>query len=256
MGVVSSLSLFIDLTQDQKFKVALAVVFLILVGYLVIWNRLNTLKELSINVDNSTVKVIVGDLFTQVGLKVIPFNEYFDTIVDDRIISRSSLNGQFITREFPDDTRPLDEFIDKYSFADDEFCGEDADRPEGKTKRYRIGTLCVKNDFVLAAFAKFDRSNRAVLTMPEYLEFLISFWDRINRVYAQKDVYVPIFGSGITRILGHKSILDEELLKIMIWTYRVSEMRFKHPAKLTIVIHSSKIDQVNLAGLGDAGLGL
>jgi hypothetical protein len=82
--------------------------------------------------------------------------------------------------------------------------------------------------------------------MPQYLEFLINFWDKVNSVYAQKSVSAPIFGSGITRIRGHKKILDEDLLKIMLWTFRISEMRFKYPAKLTIVIHKDKIDNINL----------
>ena len=82
--------------------------------------------------------------------------------------------------------------------------------------------------------------------MPEYLEFLIKFWDEINMVYAQRSVSVPIFGSGITRIKEHKNITDEELLKIMLWTFRISETRFKYPAKLNIVIHEDKIDKINL----------
>lgn len=92
--------------------------------------------------------------------------------------------------------------------------------------------------------------------MPEYLEFLIKFWDKVNKVYAQKSVSVPIFGSGITRIKEHKNITDEELLKIMLWTFRISEMRFKHPAKLTIVIHEDKIDQISLLDLKLARNGL
>jgi hypothetical protein len=80
--------------------------------------------------------------------------------------------------------------------------------------------------------------------MPEYIEFLINFWDRINRVYAQRTVNVPVFGSGITRIKEHKNINDEELLKIMLWTFKLSEMKFKYPAKLTIVIHKDKIAQI------------
>ena len=90
----------------------------------------------------------------------------------------------------------------------------------------------------------------------EYLEFLIKFWDEINRVYAQKSVTVPIFGSGITRIKEHRNISDEELLKIMLWTFRISEMRFKYPAKLTIVIHQDKIDKVNLLDITMAKNGL
>ena len=75
---------------------------------------------------------------------------------------------------------------------------------------------------------------------------MITFWDRINRIYAQESVVVPVFGSGITRIKEHKNISDEDLLKIMLWTFKLSEYRFKYPAKLTIVIHEDKIKTVNL----------
>jgi hypothetical protein len=67
---------------------------------------------------------------------------------------------------------------------------------------------------------------------------------------------VEIFGSGITRIRGHKNIKDEGLLKIMLWTFRIGEMRFRYPAKLTIVIHSSRIDQINLLDIKSAKNGV
>ncbi|MBV6881422.1 hypothetical protein KVY03_16400 [Epilithonimonas sp. FP105] len=108
----------------------------------------------------------------------------------------------------------------------------------------------------MTAFTKFDEHNKAILTMPEYIEFLINFWDRVNRVYAQKTVSVPIFGSGITRIKEHKNISDEDLLKIMLWTFKLSEMKFKHPAKLTIVVHEDKIGQINLFNIKSIELGL
>jgi hypothetical protein len=92
--------------------------------------------------------------------------------------------------------------------------------------------------------------------MPEYIEFLINFWDRVNRIYAQKSVSVPIFGSGITRIKEHKNISDEDLLKIMLWTFKLSEMKFKHPAKLSIIIHKDKIDKIDLFNLKSTELGL
>ena len=103
----------------------------------------------------------------------------------------------------------------------------------------------VADSLALATASEVDE-NRAVLVMPEYLEFLINFWDSVNRVYSQKSISVPIFGSGITRIKEHKNISDEELLKIMLWTFRISEMRFKYPAKLSIIIHEDKIDSINL----------
>jgi hypothetical protein len=119
-------------------------------------------------------------------------------------------------------------------------------RQHGKQTRYQIGTTCEFGDYLLTAFSKFDSANQAFLTMPEYLEFLINFWDNVNKVYAQRSVAVPVFGSGLTRIKGHKTISDEDFLKIMLWTFRISEMRFKYPARLTVVIHKDKIGAINL----------
>ena len=133
---------------------------------------------------------------------------------------------------------------------------ENEARKQGKKKRYQIGTICLYKDYLLTAFSKFDENNKALLTMPEYLEFLINFWDKVNNVYAQQSVSTTIFGSGITRIKGHKNISDEDLLKIMLWTFRISEMRFKYPAKLTIVIHKDKIDQINLLDIKSARNGV
>ncbi|HGG8990181.1 TPA: macro domain-containing protein, partial [Enterobacter asburiae] len=67
---------------------------------------------------------------------------------------------------------------------------------------------------------------------------------------------VPIFGSGITRIKEHKNISDEELLKIMLWTFRISEMRFKYPAKLSIIINYDKIKTINLLDIKSARNGI
>ena len=64
--------------------------------------------------------------------------------------------------------------------------------------------------------------------MPEYLGFLINFWDKVNRVYAQKSVSVPIFGSGLTRIKGHKIIDEQDLLKItaifFCWVHEIKDL--------------------------------
>jgi hypothetical protein len=46
------------------------------------------------------------------------------------------------------------------------------------------------------------------------------------------------------------------LLKIMLWTFRISEMRFKYPARLTVVIHESKIGKINLLDIKSARNGV
>lgn len=259
IAVLSSIatlaSLFGGIPKNCQFASGIGFVIILVLIYLWIWYRANNLKDIKINVEGSEVIIKAGDIFEQDGFKVIAFNEYFDTQVDDKIISNQSLNGIFINKYFKDVVSKLDKYIESYDFEENKIDVND-NRKDGKKQKFKIGTICIYEDFILAAFAKFDDNNKAILTMPEYLEFLIKFWDEINRVYAQKSVTVPVFGSGITRIKEHKNISDEELLKIMLWTFRISEMRFRYPAKLTIVIHKDKINQVNLVGIEMAKNGL
>ena len=245
-GALSVFVLFVDIPNNWKTSAGWAFLTLLAATYLAIWVWSNNLNSIDINVEGSDVTVKVGDLFQQPGLKAIAFNEYFDTQVDNKVISESSLNGIFIKKHLDITTSELDSHIENYAFDCNEVLDNNDDRKQGKKRRYEIGSICIYKEYLLTAFSKFDENNRALLTMPEYLEFLINFWDRVNKVYAQQSVSTAIFGSGITRIQGHKNIADEDLLKIMLWTFRISEMRFKYPAKLTIVIHKDKIDQINL----------
>lgn len=122
---------------------------------------------------------------------------------------------------------------------------------EGKPTKYRLGSLIVIDDeYVLTAFSKFNKDNDAQLTVNDYLDFLIQFWNRINSIYAQKKVVVPIFGSGITRFKnGMGDINENELLRIMIWTFKVSKIKFEYPADLSIIIHPDKIDKIDIFSL-------
>lgn len=254
--VLSLIVIFWDIPKDFKIDAGIALLVLLILMYLALWLWSNTLTEVSLDIEGSTVIVKTGDIFEQEGFKAIAFNEYFDTQVDDRIIASNSLNGIFINKFFPASTVQLDEHIEQYQFDTDTISEKINNRAQGKKTKYNIGTICIYGEYILAAFSKFDEQNRATLTMPEYLEFLINFWDRVNRVYAQKSVTVPVFGSGITRIKEHTNISDEDLLKIMLWTFRISEMRFKYPAKLTIVIHKDKISKINLLDIKAAKNGL
>lgn len=255
-GALSFAVIFFDIPAEWKLKAGLAFLALLALIYLVIWFWSNNLNSIDINVEGSDVSIKTGDIFQQPGLKAIAFNEYFDTQVDNKIIGETSLNGVFIQRHLGVPPSELDRYIEEYAFDDSEVLEENEARKQGKKKRYQIGTICLYEDYLMTAFSKFDENNKALLTMPEYLEFLINFWDKVNNVYAQKSVSTTIFGSGITRIKGHKNIADEDLLKIMLWTFRISEMRFKYPAKLTIVIHKDKINQINLLDIKSARNGV
>nr|WP_319515786.1 macro domain-containing protein [uncultured Cohaesibacter sp.] len=255
-AVLSIIVLFVDIPTNIRISLGIAFILLLAVIYFVIWFKSNSLNDIAINVEGSDVNIKVGDIFEQEGLKAIAFNEYFDTEVDNILIAENSLNGIFIKNHLRVSVEELDSHIEKHPFDCDEKLEENIDRKRGKKQKYKIGTICLFDEYLLTALSKFDDKNRAYLTMPEYLEFLINFWDSVNKIYAQKSVSTTIFGSGITRIKGHKNISDEDLLKIMLWTFRISEMRFKYPAKLSIIIHNSKIDQINLLDIQSAKNGI
>ncbi len=253
---LSLVVLFIDIPKECKNVYGWIFLLSLLLIYSAIWVWSNLLTKIDINVEGSDVTIKVGDIFQQPGLKVIAFNEYFDTQVDNKIIAANSLNGIFIKKYLDVPVLNLDQYIKNYTFESSEILGPNSARTIGKKERYQLGTICVYKDFLMTAFSKFDDNNKATLTMPEYLGFLINFWDKVNNIYGQQSVSTTIFGSGITRIKGHKNISDEDLLKIMLWTFRISEMRFKHPARLTILIHNDKIKKINLLDIKSARNGV
>jgi len=258
-GILSFILLFNIVPDEHKeclrYIGYLSFVVLIII-YVIIWCRANKLTNINIDINSSNVNIKCGDLFNEEGLKTIPFNEYFDTLVDEKIISSKSLNGIFVNKYFSGNVNELDTFITENSDALAIINPKVNRRLGGKDVQFKLSTIIVYEEFILTAFSKFDEHNKATLTMPEYIEFLINFWDRVNRVYAQRPVTVPIFGSGITRIKEHKNINDEDLLRIMLWTFKLSEMKFRYPAKLTIVIHKDKIGQINLFDIKSIELGI
>ena len=255
-GALSVVLLFIDIPSGCGLTGLGIFLFVLAIVYLWIWIWSNNLNQIDIKIDGSDVTIKAGDIFLQPGLKVIAFNEYYDTQVDNKIISDQSLNGVFIKNHLDVPVPKLNSLIENYAFDTSDLLEVNENRTQGKRQKYRLGTIFVYKDYLLTAFSKFDDENRAVLTMPEYIEFLINFWDKVNILYSQRSVSTTIFGSGITRFKEHKCIGDEELLKIMLWTFRISEMRFKYPAKLTIMIHKEKIGQINLLDIKSAISGL
>jgi len=193
-----------------------------------------------------------GDIFSEhADLKAIAFNEYFDTLVDDKVIAKSTLNGIFINKFFKDKIDELDDII----FTDTHLCevivAENVARSTGKKTKYKLGTICVVNDYLLTALTRFETDNRAFLEINDYINCLLNFWNEVDRVYAGKTVALPVLGSGITRFKGCDNISDQELLEHIIWTFKVSRIKFTYPSKVKIVVYKSKSEKTNLVKLKD-----
>lgn len=245
-SILSIVLIFAEIPVNWKLISGGIFILVLLIIYSFTWYKANTTKDISISIGATTVQVKSGDLFEQDGLKAIAFNEYFDTQVDDVIIAKRSLNGQVIEKYFPD-IQALDKKIESDKSLEKGLI-EETNREVGKKKKYKLGSsVLIDDEFIITAFSRFDEDNKAELTMQEYITFLLAFWNEINRLYAQRTVSVPVFGAGITRFRnGFEDIDINELLQIMVWTFKVSKIKFAYPAKLQIIIYEDLLKKVNL----------
>lgn len=245
--ILSIILIFVDIPQNLRLKLGLLALALLLVTYFILWNSANKLTNITLDIGETSVEIKFGDIFLEKGLKVIPFNEYFDTNIDNHIISEESLNGQLITKYY-NNTRMLDESIENDSDLQSNLSHLNDSRIKGKKKAYKLGSILVIDDeFILTAMSKFSSNNEAVLTMSEYIQFLMNFWEEISKKYNVRTVVIPIMGSGITRFKqGYEKTTPQDLLEIILWTFEVSKIKIAHPAQLTIVIGKDKKNKINL----------
>jgi len=246
---LSLIVIFAEIPDSIKPRLGYGFIVLLFLTYIVMWLHVNKILHRKIYINNSIVEIKIGDIFDEPGLKAIAFNEYFDTQVDETIIASITLNGKFINDKV-NDIPELDRLITDDPYLKEKIVEKNGTRRNGKATRYKLGSiLCYKNEYLLTAFSKFDDQNKAYLSMQDYLGFLVNFWYDIDRVYAGRSVSIPLFGSGLTRFRGYDMINDQELLEILIWSFKISRIKFTHPAQVAIIIHPDKKDHINFYDL-------
>jgi hypothetical protein len=236
--------LFVSIPDSSKFVVFIILSCIFIVIYIVMWFRANWLEHVKININNSIVDIRVGNIFEEKALKVIAFNEYFDTLVNDVVISAGTLNGKYVT-DMIKDIAEFDNLIENDEHLAEKIVEKNSGRKQGKHNKYKLGTIFKHNDYLLTAFSKFDQDNRAFLYMNDYVNFLLNFWNEVDIVYNGRSISIPLLGSGITRLKEYNSITDQEILELLIWSFKISRIKFSYPSKVSIIIDKSKKDKIN-----------
>lgn len=246
IGTVTSLILiFVDIPLASKSWIGIISLILLVICYIYIWYKSNNINNLELNIEGSPLEIKFGDLFEEDGLKVIAFNEYFDTQVDNIIIARNSLNGFFI-ENYINDIIEFDDRISNDTHLNEKIIDTKITRKAGKTTQYKLGSIFAYEDFLLTAFSHFDKENRAYLSMQDYIGCLLEFWNEIDIIYAGRTIVLPLLGSGITRFKGYENVSEQELLEIILWSFKVSRIKFRYPSKVKIVISNDKKDKISL----------
>lgn len=188
-------------------------------------------KGILIKGANYSIKVSYGNILRTKNAKiVVPFDECYTTSVGERPeqIKASSICGQYLNQNI-NSRFEMQQLIDnsmvkpskRKSSYNNQVC-------------YTPGTIVPDGRYLLLAFAKLNRHGLCHMSYKEYTDCLNILWEEINKHYGQKNVCIPILGSGITRF-DDTTLTQQELLDIIICSYKLSPYKLKSPAKLHIV---------------------
>lgn len=193
--------------------------------------------------ENYSIRVEYGDILQKKNCKrVINFDECFTDKVGSAIaeINPTSICGQYLEAH-PD--LNVQQLIDVANVKP----ARSKSKYQSKT-RYDSGTIVPNGDDLLMAFAKLDeRGKGRFFTRDEYLECLDLLWKEIEYYYSEKDVCIPVLGAGTTSFEGGAgaAISQQELLDIMIMSYRLSSHKVKAPHKLRIICRRNSEFSIN-----------
>lgn len=187
---------------------------------------------------NYSIKIMYGDLFKQRDCKVvIPFDECFTTNVGPAIadINPRSICGQYLIANDSLDMHQLINSSNIKTKGKSKYAGKD---------RYESGRVIANGKYLLMAFAKLDKYGKGVMSREEYIGSLSILWEEIDNYYGQEDICIPILGSGTTRI-GDNELSQQDLLEIIINSYKLSMHKIKNPNKLRIICKRTEGFSIN-----------
>jgi hypothetical protein len=193
--------------------------------------------------NNYSIRVEYGDILQKRNCKrVINFDECFTDQVGSAIadINPTSICGQYLLAH-PD--LNMQQLIDASNAKPARSKSKYQSKP-----RYDSGTIVPNGDDLLMAFAKLDeRGKGRFFTRDEYLECLDLLWREIEYYYSEKNVCIPVLGAGTTSFEGGEgaAISQQELLDMMIMSYKLSSHKIKAPHKLRIICRQNRGFSIN-----------
>lgn len=239
-SVFTKIQVFKRITGDWNVTVnrviLLMIVYIISLTGTLLYYR--SRRSISIKGRNYCIKVQYGNILKADAIKnfilrkkcwrVISFDECFTTSIGTEKwqINENSLCGQYL-KKYPItnmqhliNATGLTPCVNKSKFRN--------------STCYASGSIIPRDGFFLMAFAKLNQDGLGEITYQQYLECLNLLWSEINKNYGQRDVYISIIGSGVTR-MNDKELTTQELLETIVYSYKLNCNKIKSPYKLHIV---------------------
>ncbi len=202
--------------------------------------------QIDINYHGYDTKIVIkfGDIFTQDGWKAIGVNDFFDSTVDEDLVSSNSLHGQTIQTYWRDNhadwQKQIDESLNNSS-------SEKVNRPKGNKKRYPIGTTGQASTrtsrFLFVALGTTDATNNVTTANAETLICAVrGMLESARAVCSYEPLSIPLMGSGLARV----GIKNSFLLDLIIAAILEETRKAKITDKIIVVLPKDKEGQINL----------
>lgn len=192
-------------------------------------------NSLNIEIRKTNISIECGNIFSTPGMKVIGCDSHFSTVVDDIVISKGSLHGQLVLEH--GDKNEIDKTVANAATQ------VGLHKNSNGVYDFNLGTIIPyhssvdKNTYLMLAMAELNPLYETHTNMAQYEMMLMKMWKEIDRVYAGKDVALPILGAGISRFDdGPKD--NDELLRCMLCTLNSSGVTLK--SKIKIILYGDK----------------
>lgn len=181
-------------------------------------------KSIEIKISQTaTLRIFEGDIFSiKKGVVVIPFNDYFDTLVDNKVVGSGTLHGMFVNKfhkEYPEKNldEEIRESLSAYGYT------EHKERPvEGKQNKYPLAAVARVSvnpelHYYLLAATEFNWENHPIEQPEMYSYIMQKLYKYINTNCSGLPVYMPIIGTGQMGLdLAKEDVLYEMIHNMML----------------------------------------
>ncbi|NQE67432.1 macro domain-containing protein [Nocardia gamkensis] len=196
---------------------------------------------------NGSIRLVIGDLFEQDDANVlIGMSSTFDTDVTGGIISRNSIQGQFLERVYGGSVQNLDRELGAELSASAGPVGTIL-KP-GKQDIYPLGTVATLSTtngkkYFCVAYTNMDSHNVAHGSIQGVLDSLNAVWDECDRRGNGAPICTPMIGQGLARI---PELTPEISIRLIAFSFLLRSRRRRFSSELRIVLTKEGASQINM----------
>lgn len=247
LAAVVSLWAVFDPDLFKGFALGLPVALAVTLGVVIIASAPRTPRQ-SFEF-NSTVNVVVGDIFVQGDASyAVGMCTTFDTDDAGGIISSRSLQGQFLERAYNGDRGRLDADLD-HALRDEPPVGTIAKL--GKQSQYAMGTVaCLQQPngtaFYCMAYTEMSANNVARGTIDGLIAAINNLWEVADARGNGRTLCLPVLGQGLARV---PALSAEMSVRLIILLFVLRSRRGRVVEELRIVVRPQDEDSIDFREL-------